>query len=165
MYLLINVFLAMGRFVGRLYARGKCSLPLMYHPVHAEKWHKWAWRGWIGGRGECWVPLHQTCQSQTWLVKGGMWTHGPYTQPTHPPIHPHTNPSHPTTHPSTHSPTTLSPTHPFVPITSEVLLLLLLHPLAYPPIHPPIHPLIPVPYLSCQMSSHIIDQHPFRIQN
>ena len=42
MYLLIYVFLVMGRFVGGLYASGKCSLHLIYHPVQAELWYKWA---------------------------------------------------------------------------------------------------------------------------
>ena len=111
MYLLIYVFLVMGRFVGGLYVRGMCSLPLMYHPVHTEKWHKWAWRGWIGGEGWCWVPLDQSCQFP------GMVGQGRYVNPW--PIHPHTHPSHP----PTHTILWLAPHHPilnakFPPITA-----------------------------------------------
>ena len=137
MYLLIYVFLVMGRFVGQLYVRGMCSLPLMYHPVHAEKWHKWAWRGWMGGGvvlSSPWpvmsVPRHgwsrEVCEPMA-------------HPPRHPPI-PSTHPYHPSTHQPT-PPTTHSPTHPLVPIT-HVLLLLLLHPHTYPshpPTQPPIH--------------------------
>ena len=81
-------------------------------------------------------------------------------------------PTHPTSHPCT-PPTTHSPSHPLVPIT-PVLFLLLSHPpinpSTNPTTHPPTHPcsLTTPPILnisiSCQMSSHIIAQHPFRIQ-
>ena len=59
------------------------------------------------------------------------------------PIHPHTHPSHPTTHPCT-PPTSHSPSHPLVPITPVLFLLLSTHPsthpLTQPLTHPPTHP-------------------------
>ena len=139
-------------------------------------------RGLMGGGGSVWVPLHQPCQSQTWWVKGDMWTLGPST-------HTPTNPTHPTNHPSihpTHQPfpnPPLGPNNP-CPIPPPT-------PPTHPPIHPPIHlsthppiqpstnlPTHPATHpcalttpptlntsISCQMSSHITAQHPFRIQN
>ena len=92
----------------------------------------------------------------------------------HPPTHPPIPPTHPTAHLCTPS-TSHSPTHPLVPITPVLFLLLSTHPsthpLTQPLTHPPTHPcaLTTPPILnisiSCQMSSHIIAQHPFRIQN
>ena len=81
MYLLIHVFLVLGRFVGRLYVRGKCSLHLMYHPVHAEKWYKWAWRGWIWGGNIVEFNLSSHVSSQVWHP----YAH-PY-MPLHAPLH------------------------------------------------------------------------------
>ena len=90
--------------------------------------------------------------------------------PTHPPI--------PLTHPPTHPctpPTSHCPSYPLVPITPVLFLLLSTHPsthpLTQPLTHPPNHsctltkpPILNIS-ISCQMSSHIIAQHPFRIQN
>ena len=60
------------------------------------------------------------------------------------PIHPHTHQSHLPTQPAIHlpHPPALSPTHPWIPIT-PVLFLLLLHPPTHPSTHPPTHPTHP----------------------
>ena len=95
MYLLIHVFLVLGRFVGLLYVRGKCSLHLMYHPVHAEKWYKWAWRGWIWGGNIVEFNLSSHVSSQVWhpYAHPYMPLHAPLHTPLCAPyVHPYTYP-------------------------------------------------------------------------
>ena len=122
----------MGRFVSRLYVRGMCSLPLMYHPVHAEKWHKWAWRGWIWVGG-CWVPLDQSCQFP------GMAGQGRYVNPW--PIHPHTHPpTQPPIHVPPHQPFPIPPRGPNNPCPIPPPI-----PPTNLPTHPSTHPLTQTP--------------------
>ena len=88
---------------------------------------------------------------------------------THPPTHPPIPPNHPSINPLTHYPFPNPPLGPNNPSGST--------PPPTPPTDLPTHPsthslLCPNNctnpkhiYLSCQMSSHIIAHHPFRIQN
>ena len=95
--------------------------------------------------------------------------------PTHPPIPP--TPNQPSIHP-THQP---FPNPPLDPNNPCPIFLLLSHPPIHLSTHPPIQPSPTYPptpthpcslttpptlniSISCQMSSHIIAQHPFRIQ-
>ena len=106
----------------------------------------------------------------------------PFTnQPTHI-IHPSTllfsNPPQPSAHPSTLTRAICAPVHspiyPQISIPTKALCTPIHTPnhtstlptllcLTYPPTHPFTHPLYTS--RSCQMSSHIITRHPFRIQN
>ena len=143
-------------------------------------------RGLMGGEGSVEFPFTNHVSPRDG------WSREVCEPLAHPPTHPPIPPTHPTTHPST-PPTSLSPTHPLIPITPVLFLLLLhppTHPSTHPPTQPPIHlsthppiqpstnlPTHPATHpsalttpptlntsISCQMSSHIIAQHPFRIQ-
>ena len=102
------------------------------------------------GEGGVEFPLTSHVSFQAWLVKGGMWTHGPST---HTPTHPTQSPNHTTTHPWTPS-TSHFPTHPLVSIIPVLILLqppmhlpthTPTHPSTYPSSHPPTQPPIHVP--------------------
>ena len=163
---------------------GKCSLPLMYHPVHADEIAQMSLEGLNWGEGAVLssplatmsVPRHGCSREVCELVANLNHNHQPIHTSTNPPYF-SPNPPQPSAHPSTPTTAICTPVHSpiYLPIHTDInphqsplhthphthssTLLCLIHPLT--------HPFTDSLYTStsCQMSSHIITQHPFRIQN